>query len=267
VLKDAKQPMIILGMGALAREDGAAVLATARKIAESTGMLVAASTDADGNEIPAWNGFNVLHTAAARVGGLDLGFLPGKGGADVSGILEGASKGKIKAVYLLGADEIDTQRLGDAFVIYQGHHGDRGAHRADVILPGAAYTEKDALYVNTEGRVQMGLRASFPPGEAREDWAILRALSAHLGQALPYDSLDQLRAKLRSENEIFTEIDVAPVAEWGPFGTEGAMSDTGFGTTVENFYMTDPISRASKTMAECTEVFVLPKQGRTGTEG
>jgi NADH-quinone oxidoreductase subunit G len=267
VLKDAKQPMIILGMGALAREDGAAVLATARKIAESTGILVAASTDADGNEIPAWNGFNVLHTAAARVGGLDLGFLPGKGGADVSGILEGASKGKIKAVYLLGADEIDTQRLGDAFVIYQGHHGDRGAHRADVILPGAAYTEKDALYVNTEGRVQMGLRASFPPGEAREDWAILRALSAHLGQALPYDSLDQLRAKLRSENEIFTEIDVAPVAEWGPFGTEGAMSDTGFGTTVENFYMTDPISRASKTMAECTEVFVLPKQGRTGTEG
>ncbi|MBO6559094.1 MAG: NADH-quinone oxidoreductase subunit G [Nisaea sp.] len=267
VLKDAKRPMIILGMGALTREDGAAVLATARKIAESTGMLVAASTDADGNEIPAWNGFNVLHTAAARVGGLDLGFLPGKGGADVSGILEGASKGKIKAVYLLGADEIDTQRLGDAFVIYQGHHGDRGAHRADVILPGAAYTEKDALYVNTEGRVQMGLRASFPPGEAREDWAILRALSAHLGQALPYDSLDQLRAKLRSENEIFTEIDVAPVAEWGPFGTEGAMSDTGFGTTVENFYMTDPISRASKTMAECTEVFVLPKQGRTGTEG
>ncbi|WP_193180373.1 NADH-quinone oxidoreductase subunit NuoG [Nisaea sediminum] len=267
VLKDAKRPMIILGMGALAREDGAAVLATARKIAESTGMLVAASKDADGNETPAWNGFNVLHTAAARVGGLDLGFLPGKGGADVSGILEGASKGKIKAVYLLGADEIDTQRLGDAFVIYQGHHGDRGAHRADVILPGAAYTEKDALYVNTEGRVQMGLRASFPPGEAREDWAILRALSGHLGQALPYDSLDQLRAKLRSENEIFTEIDVAPVAEWGPFGTEGAMSDTGFGTTVENFYMTDPISRASKTMAECTEVFVLPKQGRTGTEG
>ncbi|UUX50249.1 NADH-quinone oxidoreductase subunit NuoG [Nisaea acidiphila] len=267
VLKDAERPMIILGMGALARDDGGAVLATARKIAESTGMLVSASKDEDGNEIPAWNGFNILHTAAARVGGLDLGFLPGEGGADVAGILEGASKGAIKAVYLLGADEIDTQRFGDAFVIYQGHHGDRGAHRADVILPGAAYTEKDALYVNTEGRVQLGLRAAFPPGEAREDWAILRALSAHIGNPLPFDSLEQLRAKLRAENEIFTEIDVAPVAEWGPFGTEGAMGETGFGITVENFYMTDPISRASKTMAECTEVFVLPKQGRTGTEG
>ena len=267
VLKDAKKPMIILGMGALTREDGAAVLATARKIAESTGMLVPASKDEDGTETPAWNGFSVLHTAASRVGGLDLGFLPGEGGADVAGILDGASKGAIKAVYLLGADEIDTQRLGDAFVIYQGHHGDRGAHRADVILPGAAYTEKDGLYVNTEGRVQMGLRASFPPGEAREDWAIVRALSAHLGNALPYDSLEQLRAALRKSNDVFTEIDIAPEAAWGPFGAEGAMSETGFGTTVENFYMTDPISRASLTMAECTEVFVLPKQGKTGTEG
>ncbi|MEP3114994.1 NADH-quinone oxidoreductase subunit NuoG [Nisaea sp.] len=267
VLKDAKRPMIILGMGALTRDDGAAVLATARNIAESTGMLVPASKDEEGNEVPAWNGFSVLHTAASRVGGLDIGFLPGKGGADVAGMLDGASKGTIKAVYLLGADEIDTQRLGDAFVIYQGHHGDRGAHRADVILPGAAYTEKDGLYVNTEGRVQMGLRASFPPGEAREDWAIIRALSAHLGAALPYDSLEQLRAALRKSNEIFTEVDIAPEAAWGPFGTEGEMSDTGFGTTVENFYMTDSISRASQTMAECTEVFVLSKQAKTGTEG
>ncbi|MEP6148559.1 MAG: molybdopterin-dependent oxidoreductase, partial [Nisaea sp.] len=267
VLKDAKRPMIILGMGALTRDDGAAVLATARNIAESTGMLVPASKDEEGNEVPAWNGFSVLHTAASRVGGLDIGFLPGKGGADVAGMLDGASKGTIKAVYLLGADEIDTQRLGDAFVIYQGHHGDRGAHRADVILPGAAYTEKDGLYVNTEGRVQMGLRASFPPGEAREDWAIIRALSAHLGAALPYDSLEQLRAALRKSNEIFTEVDIAPEAAWGPFGAEGEMSDTGFGTTVENFYMTDSISRASQTMAECTEVFVLSKQAKTGTEG
>ena len=185
VLKDAKKPMIILGMGALTRADGAAVLATARKIAESTGMLVPASKDEEGMESPAWNGFSVLHTAASRVGGLDLGFLPGEGGADVAGMLEGASKGEIKLVYLLGADEIDTQRLGDSFVIYQGHHGDRGAHRADVILPGAAYTEKDGLYVNMEGRVQMGLRASFPPGEAREDWAILRALQRKSARHFP----------------------------------------------------------------------------------
>ena len=133
-LKDAKQPMLILGMGALRRKDGAAILAEARALAESAGMM------RDG-----WNGFNVLHLAASRVGGLDLGFVPGQGGRDVAGILAGAEKGEIDVVYLLGADEIDTARLGSAFVIYQGHHGDRGAARADVVLPGAAYTEKDAL--------------------------------------------------------------------------------------------------------------------------
>jgi NADH-quinone oxidoreductase subunit G len=141
-LKDAKQPMLIIGTGALRRKDGAAILAEAWALAESTGMV------RDG-----WNGFNVLHLAASRVGGLDLGFVPGQGGCDVAGILAGAEKGEIDVVYLLGADEIDTARLGSAFVIYQGHHGDRGAARADVALPGAAYTEKDACYVNTEGRV------------------------------------------------------------------------------------------------------------------
>ena len=130
-----------------------------------------------------WNGFSVLHTAAARVAGLDLGLVPGKEGRDVEAILDGAEKDEIDVVYLLGADEIDTERLGNAFVIYQGSHGDRGAHRADVILPGAAYTEKDAIYVNTEGRPQMTARAVFPPGDAREDWKIIRALSGVLGQA------------------------------------------------------------------------------------
>ena len=143
-----------------------------------------------------WNGFSVLHTAAARVAGLDLGLVPGKGGRDVDAILDGAEKGEIDVVYLLGADEIDTDRLGKAFVIYQGSHGDRGAHRADVILPGAAYTEKDATYVNTEGRPQMTARAVFPPGEAREDWKIVRALSGVLGQALPFNSVAELRAKM-----------------------------------------------------------------------
>ena len=143
-----------------------------------------------------WNGFSVLHTAAARVAGLDLGLVPGKGGRDVDAILEGAEKGEIDVVYLLGADEIDTDRLGKAFVIYQGSHGDRGAHRADVILPGAAYTEKDATYVNTEGRPQMTARAVFPPGEAREDWKIVRALSGVLGQPLPFNSVAELRAKM-----------------------------------------------------------------------
>ena len=147
-----------------------------------------------------WNGFAVLHTAAARVGGLDLGLVPGEGGRDVAGILAGCEKGEIAAVYLLAADEIDTRRLGKAFVIYQGHHGDAGAHRADVILPGAAYTEKPGTYVNTEGRVQLGFRAGYPPGEAREDWAILRALSERLGRTLPYDTLDQVRSRLVAVN-------------------------------------------------------------------
>ena len=149
-----------------------AYLAAARAIAESCGMV------RDG-----WNGFNVLHRAAARVGGLDLGFVPGPGGSDVARILEGCRSGRIELLYLLGADEIDSGDLGDAFVVYQGHHGDRGAARADVILPGAAYTEKDGTYVNTEGRVQRARRAVFPPGEAREDWRIVRALSGAIGQA------------------------------------------------------------------------------------
>src|SRR5262249_54447609 len=141
-LKQAKRPMLILGMGALARPDGGAILALARRLAEQSNMIE-----------EGWNGFNLLHTAASRVGGLELGVVPGPRGRDVAGILEGASSGAIGAVYLLGADEIDTSRLGSAFVIYQGHHGDAGAHRADVVLPGAAYTEKDASYVNLEGRV------------------------------------------------------------------------------------------------------------------
>jgi NADH-quinone oxidoreductase subunit G len=239
-LKAAKNPLIIVGMGALAREDGAAVLAAARDLAEK---LNAVRAD--------WNGFAVLHTAAARVGALDLGLVPGEGGLDVAGIIAGCASKAIEAVYLLAADEIDTTKLGKAFVIYQGHHGDAGAHRADVILPGAAYTEKPGTYVNTEGRVQQGLRASYPPGDAREDWAILRALSERLGKALPYDTLDQVRARLVAVNKSFAALDQQAAGAWGPFGKAGAMGDAPFVSPVANFYMTDPISRASKTMADC----------------
>ena len=170
-----------------------------------------------------WNGFNVLHRAAARVGGLDLGFLPGPGGRDVAGILAGVPSGEIEVLYLLGADELDLADTGSAFVIYQGHHGDRGAARADVVLPGAAYTEKDATYVNTEGRVQLGRRAVFPPGEAREDWAILRALSGALGQpaavrfaarAAPADARRTSGCSARSTR--------SRTAAWGAFGAAGA---------------------------------------------
>jgi NADH-quinone oxidoreductase subunit G len=198
-----------------------------------------------------WNGFNVLHLAASRVGGLDLGFVPGQGGLDLAGILAGAERGEIDLVYLLGADEIDTARLGSAFVIYQGHHGDRGAARADVVLPGAAYTEKDACYVNTEGRVQLARRAVFPPGEAREDWAVLRALSAALGKPLPYDSLAELRARLVQAHRSFGAIDHAPHAAWGAFGQAGVVDDAPFAYPIRDFFRTDMISRASPTMAAC----------------
>ncbi|MBV8412421.1 MAG: NADH-quinone oxidoreductase subunit G [Alphaproteobacteria bacterium] len=240
-LKAAKHPLVIVGMGAVARPDGAAVLAMARELVEK---LSAVRED--------WNGFAVLHTAAARVGGLDLGLVPGEGGRDVEGILAGCEKGEISAVYLLAADEIDTKRLGKAFVIYQGHHGDAGAHRADVILPGAAYTEKNGTYVNTEGRVQQGFRASYPPGEAREDWAILRALSDRLGKRLPYDTLDQVRSRLVVVNRSFGAINEQQPGSWGPFGQGGSASDSPFVSPITNFFMTCPISRASRTMAECT---------------
>ncbi|MGB1547529.1 MAG: NADH-quinone oxidoreductase subunit NuoG [Alphaproteobacteria bacterium] len=256
VLKKVSHPMLILGEGALAREDGAAILGLAHKLAEATGMV------GEG-----WNGFNVLALAASRVGGLDLGFAPGKDGCDTHAILEGAGKGEIEAVYLLGADEIDMGRLGDAFVIYQGHHGDAGANRADVILPGAAYTEKNATYVNLEGRVQRANLSVFPPGDAREDWAILRALSAVLGRTLPYDNLTQLRQRLAGINPVFGTEDTVEPAPWGEFGKVGAVKEAPFAYPIANFYMTDPISRASPTMAACTEAFVLPAREKTGTHG
>ena len=262
VLKAAERPMLILGAGTLAREDGASILGLARKIAEGRGMI---------NDRNGWNGFNVLHTAAARVGGLDLGLVPGKGGLDTRAILSGAQDGqgnnKIEVVYLLAADEIDANRLGDAFVIYQGHHGDRGAHRADVILPGAAYTEKNATFVNTEGRVQRTALAAFPPGDAKEDWAIIRALSEVLGHKLPFDDLSSVRGRLVDVNPAFLNIDDVTPAVWGTFGDEGDVSSDPFVSPIANFYMTDPISRASQTMAECTERLGGGALVKTGTDG
>jgi NADH-quinone oxidoreductase subunit G len=257
ILKDAKRPMVIIGQGAVARPDGDVILGLARKIADQTGMVT-----------EDWNGFNMLHQAAARVGGLDLGFVPGVGGRDVAGILDGAEKGEIEVVYLLGADEIDMNRLGKAFVIYQGHHGDAGAHRADVVLPGAAYTEKDATYVNTEGRVQVTRLAVFPPGEAKEDWKILRALAEVCGQAPSYDTLEQVRARLAEVNSVFGRTEELVPAAWEAFGAEGDVAgDAKLDTTIANYYMTDPISRASTTMAECTAAFVNISAERTGTHG
>jgi NADH-quinone oxidoreductase subunit G len=257
VLKGAKYPMVIVGQGALARPDGAAILAAAQKLAAACNMIQ------DG-----WNGFNVLQSAAARVGGLELGFVPGEGGRDVLGILDGASKGEIEVVYLLGADEIDTARLGQAFVIYQGHHGDRGAHRADVILPGAAYTEKDGTYVNLEGRAQRGRRAVLPPGDAREDWAILRALSERVGKTLPYNSLGEVRAKLAQVAPCFAAIDRVVPANWALSPGGGAIDPAPFAPAVTDFYLTNAIARASRTMAECSALAAgRGAEKGTGTHG
>jgi NADH-quinone oxidoreductase subunit G len=258
-LRQAKNPMLIVGQGALTRADGAQVLAAAREIAEHCGLV------RDG-----WNGFNMLHRAAARVGGLDLGFVPGHRGRDTAGILEGCRSGAIEVLYLLGADEIDVSDLGSAFVVYQGHHGDRGAERADVILPGAAYTEKDGTYVNTEGRVQLGRRAVFPPGDAREDWAIVRALSAAVGKALPFDSLGELRRRLLAAYPVLAETDRVTPARWGEFGAPGPIDPRPFAYPIVDFYRTDPISRASVTMAECSDLFIAHHgeiPARTGTHG
>jgi NADH-quinone oxidoreductase subunit G len=256
VLKTAQHPMLIIGMGALVRDDGAAVLDAACQITEKLG-LVDANTG--------WNGFNVLHTAAARVGGMDLGFLPAEGGKSTAGIVGGAEKGEIKMVYLLGADEIDTSRLGEAFVIYQGHHGDAGAHRADVILPGAAYTEKNGTYVNTEGRVQSTRLACYPPGEAREDWTIIRALSEVLGKVLPLNTLDQVRQRLRDVNPVFGAGDRIEPAKWAAFGQKGDLDSRPFEPPDTNFYMTNPVCRASLTMAQCVEALAGEETRKTGT--
>lgn len=261
VLKDAKRPMLIIGQGAITRADGAAVMALAAKVAETTGMV---SAD--------WNGFNVLHTAASRVAGLDLGLVPGEGGHDAANILTGVEGGDIEVVYLLGADEIDTSRLNRAFVIYQGSHGDAGAHAADVILPGAAYTEKNAIWVNTEGRVQNGRRAAFPPGEAKEDWSILRALSGVIGKPLAYKTQDELVAAMVEAFPSFGAANVKPetgALDTGAIGAAGDVGDIGFASPVTDFYLTNPIARASETMAECSAVFVHGQLSSevTGTNG
>ncbi len=237
----AERPAVIIGQGALARADGAAILRTAALAAEAAGVVR-----------EGWNGWNVLHTAAARVGGLDLGFVPGPGGRTAA---ELTAQGGADVLFLLGADEIDLSQT-DAFVIYLGSHGDRGAHRADVILPGAAYTEKPGLYVNTEGRVQRGERAVYPKGEAKEDWAILRALSEHLGATLPYDTLDALRERLFDDHPSFGQIDYAPgsrpaALDLGGLGDAGPWSDAELASPIEAFHLTNPIARASPTMAEC----------------
>jgi len=236
-----EKPIVLIGQGALARPDGQAVLSLAAKAALKAGAVK------DG-----WNGFGVLHTAASRVGALDLGFVPGAGGLAARAMADGGTD----VLFLLGADEIEVEP--GAFVVYIGTHGDRGAHRADVILPGAAYPEKSGLYVNTEGRVQMAARASFPPGDAREDWAILRALSDVLGSKLPYDSLAQLRTAMFKAHPHLQRVDhiepgnAADIERLAALA--GAPDKAPFAPAIDDFYLTNAIARASTVMAECSVI-------------
>lgn len=243
-LSAAVNPMIVLGTAALAKREGEAIYHTVKQIAEAAKVIR-----------EAWNGFNVLHHAASRVGALNIGFAPKEGGKDMAEIIKGCQSGDIELVYLLGVDEIDMSLFGNACVVYQGHHGDIGAHRADVVLPGAAYTEKDATYVNTEGRVQRAKRSVFPVGDAKEDWAIIRALSEVLGQTLSYNTLEELRIALIAKHPPMSRVDeIAPASVSPAPRQKFALAGGSFDALYHNFYMTDPISRASKTMAECTRV-------------
>ena len=245
-LTKAERPAIIVGAGALIGDAGAAVLNALGALAKKVGVVK------DG-----WNGFNVLHTAAARVGGLDMGFVPAEGGLDVAGMLK---PGALDVLFLLGADEVNADASG-AFRVYLGSHGDRGAHGADVILPGAAYTEKSGLYVNTEGRVQMAERVVFPKGEAKEDWAIIRALSERVGHKLPFDTLEQLRTKLMGDHPTFGRIDyLAPAQSFdvAALGAKGDLGDVAFVSTIADHYLTNPIARASETMAQLSAERTAP---------
>ena len=232
--------LVLVGQGAVARQDGAAILALAAQAAQKLGGVV-----------PGWNGFSMLHTAASRVGALDLGFVPGAGGLNAAAMAKG---GAVDVLFNLGADELSIEP--GAFVVYIGTHGDRGAHRADVILPGAAYTEKSGLFANTEGRVQFASRVVFPPGEAREDWAIFRALSGALGQPLPFDSLATLRKKLIEAHPHFARIDQIAAGDPAQIGGVAAHSAVALRdpliNVIKDFYLTNPIARASAVMADCS---------------
>ncbi len=231
------ETLIILGQGALTEADGAAVLGTVMAMAEAAGAKLM-----------------ILHTAAARVGAMDVGATNEAGMAAVQ---------DADVIYNLGADEVE---IGEgAFVIYQGSHGDRGAHRADVILPGAAYTEESGLFVNTEGRPQLALRAGFAPGDAKENWAILRALSAQIGAQQPWDSLAQLRQALVTEVPHLAKVDDVPENDWQAEAA-GKLGDADFRYAIRDFYLTNPVARASALMAELSAGAKARREDRIAAE-
>ncbi len=250
-LKAAKKPMIIIGSDALSRNDGHAILALAHAIVKKYKIVT-----------KDWNGFNILHDHASAVGGLDIGFIYGKSGQGSADILKQSRNGKVKVLYLLGADDFDTNLIGDdCFVIYQGHHGDKSAKRADVILPEAAYTEQDAIFVNMEGRPQYARGAISPPGMAKETIEIINLLADRLDLELSLNNiqlnnLDNIRKSLAQEYKIFANMDNIISNEsdkFTEFKFDIKLLKKPLQSIIKNYYMTDPISRASVTMAKCTK--------------
>lgn len=242
--KNASKPMIIVGDGVLTRSDSHGILSLLHDIAEKYDVV---SSE--------WNGFNIMHNHASMVAALDLGFYSGKNGSGTSDILKATQEGKIKILYLLAADDIDVNEIGkDCFVIYQGHHGDSSVSRADVVLPEAAYTEQDGIFVNMEGRPQYARAAISPLGQARESWDIITYLARKLDVPIQVDSLAAVRDMMAKENIVFANIDEVIPTNFVPFKSSVKLLKKGLQKVEMNYYMTDPISRASVTMARCSKM-------------
>lgn len=243
-LKSASKPMIIIGDAVLTRPDSHGILSILHDIAKKYGVV--------GSE---WNGFNILHNHASMVAALDLGFYSGKDGTGTADILKATKKGDIKALYLLAADDIDIGEIGkDCFVIYQGHQGDSSVSRADVILPEAAYTEQDGIFVNMEGRPQYARAAISPLGQARESWDIIVSLAKSLDMPIHVNNLAEVRNMMAKENEVFANIDEIISMPFVQFRSPIKIAKTPLQKVEMNYYMTDPISRASVTMARCAKM-------------
>jgi NADH-quinone oxidoreductase subunit G len=246
-LQQAQRPMVIIGQGALNRRDSREILRLSQEIAKKYNMIQ-----------DSWNGFNVLHYAAGRVGALDLGFVPGQNGLGTHEIVSGCQRGLIKAVILNGVDTIPGGSFGEAAVIYIGHHGDEGAHRADIILPGLAYTEKFATYVNTEGRPQQTQKAVANPGDAQEDWWLLAELARKCGFNLNLKTRIDVIELMKAINPIFARMNEIVPTSWQMITSKypETLSHIAFKSPIDNYYMSDPISRHSSIMAACVKEIV-----------
>ncbi len=240
-LKKSKKPMIIIGLSAISRKDGEAVLSLCRKIALKYNIV---QDD--------WNGFNILNTNISKVGALDIGFYNNKFSNNTFRKIEEICSQKKSITFLLAVDEINTDILKESFVIYVGHHGDIGAQRADIILPSPAYTEKNSTFVNLEGRVMKSQKCHQPLGESKEEWKIFRKLSDKLSFNMPFNNIYELRQEMSKINPIFNQLNILHNNEFKDFGKSGEILDEPILDLIKNFYMTDAISRASKTMSECS---------------